>query len=72
MMFNESKSSATCLAVWSKKGKAPYLAIEIGGAGGLKRFCSELISSLRKTTASEAREPEKVGVERHAFVSPHR
>lgn len=42
-MFNESKSSATCLAVWSKKGKAPYLAIEIGGAGGLKRFCSELV-----------------------------
>lgn len=33
MMFNESKLKAICLAAWSNKGKAPYLAIEIGGAG---------------------------------------
>lgn len=38
-----------------KKGEIPASSLTRGG--GLKRFCSELISSLRKTTTSELANP---------------
>ena len=37
------------------------------GCGGLKRFCSELISTLKSTTTSESREP---GRERWQAIVP--
>jgi len=39
----------------SQKGEIPASSLTRGG--GLKRFCSELISSLRKTTTSELANP---------------
>lgn len=44
------------------KGEIPASSLTRGG--GLKRFCSELISSLRKTATSELASPEDLGPRR--------
>ena len=48
-------SGYPCPTITPKKGEIPASMMTRGG--GLKRFCSELISSLRKTTTSELASP---------------
>lgn len=48
-------SGYPCPTITPKKGEIPASSLTRGG--GLKRFCSELISSLRKTTTSELANP---------------
>ena len=49
-------SGYPCPTITPKKGEIPASMMTRGG--GLKRFCSELISSLSKTATSELASPE--------------
>ena len=58
------------LLFYHKKGENPSLSpLRMRGAGGLKRFCSELISTVRKTATSESREPGEGEMTRHCAIS---
>ena len=58
------------LLFYHKKGENPSLSpLRMRGASGLKRFCSELISTVRKTATSESREPGEGEMTRHCAIS---
>jgi len=57
------------LLFYHKKENPLTLAIENEGHGGFKRFCSELVSTVRKTTTSETREPKEGEMTRHCAIS---
>ena len=56
------------LLFYHKKENPLTGVIDSEGCGGLKRFCSELISTVRKTATSESREPREEEMARRCVI----